>query len=102
MHTEIYTMFVDMNNKDVVKEINKIVKFIFCEIKIIYAAMIHFSIAGKLIIYSQRKNNTKQVKFISFLIQQLQYYSVDQFINSLFNLYKHYGDHKSLFDQLKD
>lgn len=93
-------MFCNRNNENVIKEINKIVKCIFCEIKKVYAAMINFYIAEK-IICSQRKNNAKQIKFILFLVEQMGYCSYSQFINSLFNLYHHNGGHESLFEQLK-
>lgn len=96
-------LYLNYRNNNVIKEINKIVKFTFCEIKTIYAAMINCSIASKLIIHSQRENNTEQVKFILFLVEQSSYYSNCQFWNSLFNLYECYsGGHKSFFDQLKN
>ena len=80
-------MTINQNIENIIKEITKIVKYTFAEIKILYAAMINMIISKKIILYSSKENNTKQTKFTLFLIGQLHYYSYDQLINSLFNLY---------------
>lgn len=95
-------MTINQNVENIIKEINKVAKYIFAEIKIIYAAMINMIISRKIIIYSSKENNTEQTKFILLLIEQLHYYSFDQFVNSLFNLYEHNGGHKSFFVQLQN
>lgn len=95
-------MTINQNIKNIIKEITKIVKYTFTEIKILYAAMIIMIISKKIILYSSKENNTKQTKFTLFLVEQLHYYSHDQLINSLFNLYERNDSNPSFFGQLKN
>ncbi|MBQ6954652.1 MAG: hypothetical protein IJP83_01070 [Mycoplasma sp.] len=95
-------MTINQNIENIIKEITKIVKYTFAEIKILYAAMINMIISGKIILYSSKENNTKQTKFILFLVEQLHYYSHDQLMNSLFNLYERNNGNPSFFGQLKN
>lgn len=95
-------MTINQSIENIIKEITKIVKYIFAEIKILYAAMINMIISKKIILYSSKENNTKQTKFTLFLVEQLHYYSYDQLINSLFNLYERNDSNPSFFVQLKN
>ena len=95
-------MTINQNVENIIKEITKIVKYTFAEIKILYAAMINMIISRKIILYSSKENNTKQTKFTLFLVEQLHYYSHDQLINSLFNLYERNDSNPSFFGQLKN
>ena len=95
-------MTINQNVENITKEITKIVKYTFAEIKILYAAMINTIISRKIILYSSKENKTKQTKFTLFLVEQLHYYSYDQLINSLFNLYERNKSNPSFFGQLKN